>query len=294
VILVLAIKVDIYLIMVKQNKTKKPSAIVPAVKNENKNSSKLVPEQKKVAEKVRERESKKRTMESKSNVESIEPVSVEDLIREREAARRNKDFARADALREQITALGLELQDTPVLKGAKSTVKNVSEAYDILQAQGKLSTGGDYVADETDEDQDDDDDDDDDNESEGEVEEDEEEEQVEDAGPTERMLAKGVLISDLKIGKGPIVKNGHPTHVAYVGRLASNGHVFDKSPGGKPFTFVLGFGEVIKGWDIGVVGMRRGGKRRIVCPPGAAYGERGSPPAIPRNAALEFEVTVVG
>lgn len=68
--------------------------------------------------------------------------------------------------------------------------------------------------------------------------------------------------------------------------------VFDSSQTGDGFKFHLGKNEVIRGWDIGVVGMRVGGKRRIICPPHAAYGPKGAPPAIPGNATLVFEVTL--
>ena len=69
--------------------------------------------------------------------------------------------------------------------------------------------------------------------------------------------------------------------------------VFDQTRGAKTFTFRLGRGEVIKGWDLGVLGMRRGGTRTITCPPAAAYGKGGSPPSIPPNSTLVFTVTVV-
>ena len=62
---------------------------------------------------------------------------------------------------------------------------------------------------------------------------------------------------------------------------------------GKPFSFRLGRGEVIKGWDVGVAGMRRGGSRTITCPPQAAYGKGGAGKSIPPNATLVFDVTVV-
>jgi FK506-binding nuclear protein len=75
----------------------------------------------------------------------------------------------------------------------------------------------------------------------------------------------------------------------YVGRLKSNGKVFDASKGA-PFTFRLGVGEVIKGWDIGVKGMRVGDKRKLIIPPDMAYGKKGAPGAIPPNAWLEFDI----
>ena len=102
---------------------------------------------------------------------------------------------------------------------------------------------------------------------------------------------QGVLIEDLKIGTGRIAESGHKCTMGYVGRLKSNGKMFDAS-GNRPFTFRLGRSEVIRGWDIGVQGMREGGKRRLTCPPEKAYGRAGAPPTIPGNATLVFEVTL--
>ena len=75
----------------------------------------------------------------------------------------------------------------------------------------------------------------------------------------------------------------------YIGKL-TNGKVFDKNVTGQPFSFKLGQGEVIKGWDIGVQGMAIGGERKLTVPPELAYGAKGAPPDIPKNATLEFEV----
>jgi FKBP-type peptidyl-prolyl cis-trans isomerase len=83
-------------------------------------------------------------------------------------------------------------------------------------------------------------------------------------------------------------------HVQYTGTLM-NGTKFDSSydHGGEPFKFTLGKGEVIKGWDQGVVGMKVGGKRRLRIPPALGYGEAGSPPSIPANAGLVFDVELI-
>uniref|UniRef100_A0A6P7G9L9 peptidylprolyl isomerase n=1 Tax=Diabrotica virgifera virgifera TaxID=50390 RepID=A0A6P7G9L9_DIAVI len=78
--------------------------------------------------------------------------------------------------------------------------------------------------------------------------------------------------------------------VYYEGRLKNNNKMFDSHKQGQGFAFKLGSGEVIKGWDVGLVGMKVGGKRRITCPPQMAYGVKGSPPAIPGNSTLVFEV----
>ena len=74
-----------------------------------------------------------------------------------------------------------------------------------------------------------------------------------------------------------------------------NGTKFDSSydHGGDPFKFTIGKGEVIKGWDQGVVGMKIGGKRRLRIPPDLGYGASGSPPTIPANAGLVFEIELV-
>jgi len=77
--------------------------------------------------------------------------------------------------------------------------------------------------------------------------------------------------------------------VMYRGTLATNGYMFDKA---KNFTFVLGAGEVIKGWDLGIVGMKIGGSRKLVVPPKLGYGKRGCAPDIPGNATLHFSVTL--
>jgi peptidylprolyl isomerase/FKBP-type peptidyl-prolyl cis-trans isomerase FkpA len=99
---------------------------------------------------------------------------------------------------------------------------------------------------------------------------------------------------DLVVGGGREAKTGDTVHVQYTGTLMS-GKKFDSSydHGGDPFKFTLGKGEVIKGWDEGVVGMRVGGKRRLRIPPDLGYGAKGSPPSIPPGAGLLFEVELV-
>lgn len=98
-----------------------------------------------------------------------------------------------------------------------------------------------------------------------------------------------VQITDLAVGSGEPVRNGQTLTMRYVGKL-EDGTVFDQ---GDNFTFQLGAGRVIKGWDEGIQGMRVGGKRRLVIPPDLAYGAAGSPPRIPPHAVLDFEVEVV-
>jgi len=112
--------------------------------------------------------------------------------------------------------------------------------------------------------------------------------------PATKTLSSGVVVEDLRPGKGNEARPGKKVQVYYEGRLKSNNKVFDSTKGGEGFEFILGRGEVIRGWDIGVAGMKIGGKRRITCPPHAAYGAKGSPPVIPSNATLVFDVELRG
>ncbi|EDX12838.1 39 kDa FK506-binding nuclear protein [Drosophila simulans] len=105
-----------------------------------------------------------------------------------------------------------------------------------------------------------------------------------------RTITGGVKIVDQVVGKGEEAKQGKRVSVYYIGRLQSNNKTFDSLLKGKPFIFGLGGGEVIKGWDVGVAGMKVGGKRVITCPPHMAYGARGAPPKIGPNSTLVFEV----
>jgi FKBP-type peptidyl-prolyl cis-trans isomerase len=95
-------------------------------------------------------------------------------------------------------------------------------------------------------------------------------------------------------GKGREAKTGDTVHVQYTGTLM-NGKKFDSSydHGGDPFKFTIGKGEVIKGWDEGVVGMKVGGKRKLRIPAELGYGAAGSPPSIPGGAGLIFDVELV-
>lgn len=100
----------------------------------------------------------------------------------------------------------------------------------------------------------------------------------------------GLMAQELKVGSGAEAKPGRKVQVFYEGRLKTNNKVFDSAKVGKGFKFSLGKGEVIKGWDIGITGMKVGGRRRLVIPPGLAYGSKGQPPVIPQNATLVFDV----
>lgn len=104
----------------------------------------------------------------------------------------------------------------------------------------------------------------------------------------ERELAGGTKTKDTKVGTGPMAKKGNTVSMRYIGKL-QNGKVFDSNTKGKPFTFHLGKGDVIKGWDEGIVGMQVGGERLLTVPPGMGYGKRGTD-GIPGNSTLIFEV----
>ncbi|KAJ1991027.1 peptidylprolyl isomerase fpr3 [Dimargaris cristalligena] len=112
------------------------------------------------------------------------------------------------------------------------------------------------------------------------------------AKPTKVTLPGGLIIEDSVIGKGKECSRNNRIGMRYVGKL-TNGKVFDQNTKGTPFNFVLGRGEVIKGWDQGIVGMKEGGERRLTIPAGLAYGSQGAPPDIPRNATLVFDVKLV-
>jgi FKBP-type peptidyl-prolyl cis-trans isomerase len=98
---------------------------------------------------------------------------------------------------------------------------------------------------------------------------------------------------DEKVGTGPACKAGDTVRVHYTGTLL-NGTKFDSSRDrNEPFEFTLGQGMVIKGWDEGVVGMKKGGKRKLTIPSDKAYGPAGSPPKIPPNSPLVFDIELV-
>jgi FKBP-type peptidyl-prolyl cis-trans isomerase FkpA len=105
--------------------------------------------------------------------------------------------------------------------------------------------------------------------------------------------ASGLLIEDLVMGNGNSAAAGQRVSVHYTGWL-TDGKKFDSSKDrGQPFMFSLGRGEVIRGWDEGVSGMKVGGKRKLTIPPELGYGARGAGGVIPPNATLLFEVELL-
>ena len=112
------------------------------------------------------------------------------------------------------------------------------------------------------------------------------------SAPKERVTASGLGITDLEEGSGAEAVAGQTVSVNYRGSL-TNGKEFDSSYGRGPFSFRLGGGQVIRGWDEGVAGMKVGGKRRLVIPPDLGYGSRGAGGVIPPDATLLFEVELL-
>jgi peptidylprolyl isomerase len=107
------------------------------------------------------------------------------------------------------------------------------------------------------------------------------------------VTASGLQFIDIEVGTGDSPQAGQTVEVHYTGWLA-DGTKFDSSlDRGQPFSFVIGVGQVIQGWDEGVASMKVGGKRRLIIPPELAYGESGHPPVIPSNAELTFDVELL-
>lgn len=117
-------------------------------------------------------------------------------------------------------------------------------------------------------------------------------------GPTKvtgkaKSTASGVEYWDITVGTGATAVAGKTVTVNYTGWL-TNGKKFDSSIGKQPFSFTLGAGQVIKGWDDGVAGMKIGGKRQLKIPPSLGYGSQGAGGVIPPNATLIFDVQLLG
>jgi len=104
----------------------------------------------------------------------------------------------------------------------------------------------------------------------------------------------GLIYWDIRVGNGQVAREGSHVRVHYTGWLTT-GKKFDSSvDAGKPYDFTIGNGQVIKGWEEGVAGMKVGGKRQLRIPPQLAYGESGYPGAIPPNATLVFDIQLLG
>jgi len=118
------------------------------------------------------------------------------------------------------------------------------------------------------------------------------------AAQKETTTASGLRYSDVKTGTGKTAQSGQQVSVHYTGWLyldGLKGKQFDSSRGRGPFDFALGAGRVIKGWDEGVAGMKIGGQRTLIIPPGLAYGAQGAGNGvIPPNATLIFDVELLG
>ncbi|KAL9255154.1 Peptidyl-prolyl cis-trans isomerase FKBP53-like protein [Drosera capensis] len=110
-----------------------------------------------------------------------------------------------------------------------------------------------------------------------------------------REYSNGLIIEELEMGKpdGKRASPGKKLKVKYIGKLQKNGQIFDSNINKAPFPFRLGVGAVIKGWDVGVEGMRVGDKRRLTIPPQMGYGAKGAPPKIPPNSWLVFDVELI-
>ena len=110
---------------------------------------------------------------------------------------------------------------------------------------------------------------------------------------SQNVMADGIQITNIVEGEGTEIINHSKIQVHYTGKL-QDGTKFDSSyDRGQPFSFQIGLREVIKGWEIGLMGMQVGGKRTLIIPPELAYGDRGAGDLIPPNATLTFDIEIV-
>ena len=110
---------------------------------------------------------------------------------------------------------------------------------------------------------------------------------------SQNVIADGIQITNIVEGEGTEIINHSKIQVHYTGKL-QDGTKFDSSyDRGQPFSFQIGLREVIKGWEIGLMGMKVGGKRTLIIPPELAYGDRGAGDLIPPNATLTFDIEIV-
>jgi FK506-binding nuclear protein len=116
-------------------------------------------------------------------------------------------------------------------------------------------------------------------------------EKPEEKSSKKQTLPSGLIIEDFKVGDGPVAKKGKRLGMRYIGKLM-NGKQFDANTSGAPFNFRLGAGEVIKGWDQGLEGMKVGGERKLTIPAKLAYGSQ-KIQGIPAGSTLNFEVKLV-
>lgn len=236
-------------------------------------------------------------------------------MKRRDRAREERDWALADRIRDHVTALGYAVQDASGavkpsqllehdVKRAKRLRKKERQAEEAARRQDDAARrkrvmflkeqlarkGGGAPGAAPEEEEDDSNRADSDDDSSGgkkkKKKKKTKEEEEDGEKRSTKVLAMGVRITDLVVGQGKELVPGRTVKVGYRGTLASTGQVFDSAA---KFSFQLGVGDVIKGWDLGVAGMRKGGRRRIVCPPKAAYGNR-KQSGIPANSTLVFDV----
>lgn len=214
-------------------------------------------------------------------------LKVRDLMNQREQARKDQNFQKSDGIREVLSDLGVEVIDQKngpsgwkfkdgssknLPNNVKLAPKPQQETSSNENTRKKAKISG-----------------------ASQEENDRNKQILKNLQPKlnkNQRNVQGVLIEDVLMGQGEPAKNGDKIKVYYTGRLKSNNKVFDSSTS-KPFAFTLGKGEVIRGWDIGCLGMCVGGKRLLSIPAEKAYGRTGAPPTIPANAALNFEVVIV-